>query len=208
MKYLKRYLLFVFTALSVSGGVVAENVNVLNWGDCIAENTLTNLEKKTGFDVTYDVFDSNEVPEAELLSGNSGYDAVAPTSEFLSRQVKTGAFIKLDKTRLPNWKKLDPDLLDKRQGHDKGNQYAVPYMRGTTGIGSKQHNPKDYAKVEEVLSGVREYITYFHSSRYIADLANGDIAVAIGWSGDVRMASTLMLERLNAFMPFRKYHPN
>ncbi len=245
MMNLKRYLLFIVTALSVSGGVVAQSLNVLNWSDYIAEETLPVFEKRTGIEVTYDVFDSNEVLEARLLSGQSGYDLVAPTSEFLSRQTKAGAFVKLDKSLLTNWNNLDPNLLDKLQPHDPGNQYAIPYMWGTTGIGYNKekvkkilgknapvnswelifnpeymkklaphgvafldapteifpaalsylgldpnsNNPKDYARAEEVVSRVREYITYFHSSRYISDLANGDIAVAIGWSGDVLMAA-------------------
>lgn len=43
----------------------------------------------------------------------------------------------------------------------------------------------DYQKVEAMLVKVRPYVTYFHSSKYISDLANGNICVAIGYSGDV-----------------------
>ncbi|MGK0410784.1 MAG: putrescine transport system substrate-binding protein [Shewanella psychromarinicola] len=222
-----------------------EVVKMYNWSDYIAEDTLANFEKETGIRVIYDVFDSNEVLEAKLLSGHSGYDIVVPSNHFLAKQVKAGAFQKLDRAKLTNYANLKPDLMKQLQKADPDNEHAIPYLWGTNGIGynidkvkavlgedapfdslelifnpkyaekiascgfsmldsaddmlpqaliylgldPNSKNPADYQKAAEVLEKVRPYITYFHSSRYISDLANGDICVAFGFSGDVFQAA-------------------
>ncbi len=113
----------------------AKEVNVYNWSDYIAEDTIPNFEKQTGIKVTYDVFDSNEVVETKLLAGSSGYDIVVPTLNFLGRQIQAGVFMPLDKSKIPNYANLDPELMKRIERQDPGNQYAIPYMWGTTGIG-------------------------------------------------------------------------
>jgi putrescine transport system substrate-binding protein len=113
----------------------SKTVNVYNWSDYIAEDTNANFEKATGVTVTYDVFDSNEVLEAKLLAGSSGYDVVVPTLNFLGRQIRAGVFLPLDKARIPNIANLDPEMMKRIEKQDPGNRYAVPYMWGTTGIG-------------------------------------------------------------------------
>ncbi len=110
-------------------------LNVYNWSDYIGEDTIPNFEKDTGIKVAYDVFDSNEVVEAKLLAGSSGYDVVVPSLSFLGRQIQAGVFAKLDKSRIPNYKNLDPEMMNKIALQDPGNEYAIPYMWGTTGIG-------------------------------------------------------------------------
>lgn len=110
-------------------------VNVINWSDYIAEDTNDNFEKATGIKVVYDVFDSNEVLETKLLAGSSGYDVVVPSSDFLGRQIKAGVFHPLDKSKIPNYANLDPEIMKRLENLDPGNQYGIPYMIGTTGIG-------------------------------------------------------------------------
>ena len=110
-------------------------VNVINWSDYIAEDTNDNFEKATGTKVVYDVFDSNEVLETKLLAGSSGYDVVVPSSDFLGRQIKAGVFHPLDKSKIPNYANLDPEIMKRLENLDPGNQYGIPYMIGTTGIG-------------------------------------------------------------------------
>lgn len=117
------------------GGDAEQVVNVYNWVDYIGEDTLARFEAETGIHVVYDVFDSNDVLEAKLLSGAAGYDVVVPTSDFLGRQIIAGVFQPLDKTLLTNYHNLDPDLLTKLQKQDPGNQHGVPYLWGTNGIG-------------------------------------------------------------------------
>jgi putrescine transport system substrate-binding protein len=111
-------------------------VNVYNWSDYIAPDTIPKFEAETGIKVTYDVYDGNEVLEAKLLSGNSGYDVVVPSaSPFMARQIAAGVYRTLDKAKLPNWKNLDPEILELVAGADPGNAHGVPYLWSDTGIG-------------------------------------------------------------------------
>src|SRR6476646_10914222 len=87
-------------------------LHVYNWSDYIAPDTIANFTKETGIEVTYDVYDGNEVLEAKLLAGNSGYDLVVPSARpYMARQIAAGAYRELDKAKLPNLKNLDPQIL-------------------------------------------------------------------------------------------------
>jgi len=218
-------------------------LNIYNWSDYIAEDTIEKFEAETGISVNYDVFDSNEVLEGKLLAGNTGYDIVVPSGAFLERQIQAGVFAELDKSKLENYGNLDPVVLDKVSQHDPENKHAIPYMWGTTGIGYNANmvkkimpdapvyswdlifdpeivskfadcgvtlldapsevfeialnylgkdphtaDPDDYAEAEALINKIRPYIKYFHSSQNINDLANGDICIAMGWSGDMLIA--------------------
>ena len=246
MKTFAKTLLAMTLAGAVAGAAQAEDkvLHVYNWSDYIAEDTLENFTKETGIKVVYDVFDSNEVLEAKLLAGSSGYDVVVPSNPFLAKQIKAGVFQKLDKSKLPNWENLDKDLLKALQPSDPDNLYAVPYMWGTIGIGYNPEkvkaalgedapvdswdlvfkpenmeklkscgvsfldspteilpaalhylgykpdttNKDELKKAEELFMQIRPSVAYFHSSKYISDLANGNVCVAIGYSGDIYQA--------------------
>lgn len=122
----------------VSVGTLAaeqKTLHIYNWSDYIAPDTVANFEKETGINVIYDVFDSNEVLEGKLMAGSTGFDLVVPSACFLERQLTAGVFQPLDKSKLPGWKNLDPELLKLVAKHDPDNKYAMPYMWATTGIG-------------------------------------------------------------------------
>jgi putrescine transport system substrate-binding protein len=244
-----RSILFASTLIisGLSGAALAEDrvVNVFNWSDYIEPSILEDFTKETGIKVVYDVFDSNEILETKLLAGASGYDIVVPTASFLSRQIQAGVFQKLDKSKLSNlgntW-----DMVNQRIAvYDPGNDYAVDYMWGTTGIGYNKskvkerlgidkidswdivfkpenlakladcgvymldsatdimpaalnylglnpdsHKAEDLAKAEELMLSIRPSVRKFHSSEYINGLANGDICLAVGYSGDMFIAQT------------------
>jgi len=110
-------------------------VNFYNWSDYVDPAVLDDFTKKTGIAVRYDTFDSSDTLEAKLLAGSSGYDVVVPTGYFLAREIQAGIFRKLDKSRLPNLVNVWPDIAKRLAFYDPGNQYAVNYMWGTTGIG-------------------------------------------------------------------------
>jgi putrescine transport system substrate-binding protein len=116
----------------------ADSGKVLNlyiWSNYLAANTLSNFEKQTGIKVHAAYFDTNEALETKLLAGNSGYDIVVPTASFLERQIKEGAYLPLDKSKLPNLRYMDGQLMSKVALHDPGNEHGVIYMWGTNGIG-------------------------------------------------------------------------
>lgn len=114
----------------------AERVlNVYNWSDYIDGAVIKEFETEYGIHVNYDVFDSNEVVETKLLAGNTGYDIVVPSANFLQRQIAAGVFQPLDTALLPNLKNLDPDITRRVALHDPGNKYSVNYLWGTSGVG-------------------------------------------------------------------------
>ncbi|HEY4981522.1 MAG TPA: polyamine ABC transporter substrate-binding protein [Pseudolabrys sp.] len=122
-------------SVSVAAAQTERVVNVYNWSDYIDPEVLAQFTKETGIKVQYDTFDSNDTLETKLLAGKSGYDVVVPTAYFLERQIKAGVFQKLDKSKLPNLVNMWPDIAKRLAVYDPGNQYAVNYMWGTTGIG-------------------------------------------------------------------------
>lgn len=117
--------------------VLAQNavVNVYNWAEYTAPDTLPGFERATGIKVRYDVYDSNDTLQAKLLTGKSGYDVVVPSTHYAARQLERGLFQKLDKSKIPNWKHLDPAIMDVVAEVDPGNQYLVPWGYGTNGLG-------------------------------------------------------------------------
>src|SRR5690554_3872880 len=102
-------------------------VNVYNWAEYTAPDTLPGFERETGIRVRYDVYDSNDALQAKLLTGKSGYDIVVPSTHYAARQLQAGLFRKLDKSQIPNWKHLDPDIMALLAEIDPGNQYLVPW---------------------------------------------------------------------------------
>ncbi|MDB5993989.1 MAG: extracellular solute-binding protein, partial [Pseudomonas sp.] len=135
MRLLKTMVPAALAMLCSVGAHAQSQVSVYNWTDYIGETTLADFQAKTGIKVIYDVFDSNETLEGKLLAGRTGYDVVVPSNHFLARQVKAGAFLKLDRAQLPNFKNLDPKLLALLEKNDPGNEHSVPYLWGTNGIG-------------------------------------------------------------------------
>ncbi|MFT3719949.1 polyamine ABC transporter substrate-binding protein [Pseudorhodoferax sp.] len=110
-------------------------LNIYNWGDYIAEDTIRNFEKETGIKVRYDLFDSNEALHAKLVAGMSGYDIVVPGSHFAKLQIQAGLLQKLDKSKLPNLANLDPAIQAQLAKVDPGNEHLVDWLWGYTTVG-------------------------------------------------------------------------
>ncbi len=107
---------------------------VLNWSDYIDPQVLKDFEKEYNIKVHYDVMYSNEVLEAKLMVGKSGYDIIAPSAHVLKRLGEAGLLLPLDKTKLPNLVHMDEDKMAKAATVDKGNTFGIPYMELSTGI--------------------------------------------------------------------------
>lgn len=245
---MKQHLRIVLVAagLAVAGPATAQDkqVNIYNWSDYIDETVLADFTRETGIKVVYDVYDNNEIVETKLMAGRSGYDIVVPTNPNMARLIAAGTLMKLDKSKLPNLEHMWPFITERLAAYDPGNEHAVDYMWGTTGLGYNEDmvaqripdaptdswallfdpqyaskladcgihlldssddvlpsalaylglepDSKDRADIEKavaLLQSVRPYIQKFHSSEYISSLANGDICLALGYSGDVFQAA-------------------
>ncbi|HYJ40075.1 MAG TPA: polyamine ABC transporter substrate-binding protein [Steroidobacteraceae bacterium] len=220
-------------------------VNVYNWSDYIEPKVLEEFETETGVHVNYEVMDSNALLETKLRAGRSGYDVVVPSASYLARQIKSNIYQKLDKSKLDNLKNLDADITKRLEVFDPGNEHAVNYMWGTSGVAYNEglikaampdapvdsfamfwdpkvvskfakcgvsildepgevlgtvlmylgkdpnsESPEDLKAAEKVLLSVRPYVRLINSSKYIEDLANGEICLALGWSGDTLQAKS------------------
>lgn len=166
----------------------AEEVHVYNWSDYIGPDTVKAFEAETGIKVVYDVYDSNEVLEAKLLAGSSGYDVVVPTSTFLRRQIPAEVYQPLDREKLPHWDNLDPELMREAEADDPGNAYGAIYLWGTNGIGY------NVAKVRERLgedAPVDSWALVF-DPQYAAKLADCGITMLDTASEMVPLALTYL----------------
>jgi putrescine transport system substrate-binding protein len=110
-------------------------LNIYNWSDYIAPDTIKNFEKETGIKVRYDNYDNNEILQAKLVAGKSGYDIVVPSAHFAKTQIAGGLFQKLDRAQLTNWGNLDTALLAKLAQVDPGNEHLVTWMWGYVTVG-------------------------------------------------------------------------
>ena len=122
-------------------------LNIYNWSDYVDPETVATFEKDNNIKVRYDYYDSNETLEAKVLTGQSGYDLVAPSLVNVGRQIQAGAYQPIDKSQISNYNNVDPELLKLMDKVDPGNKYAVPYFWGINTIGIN----KD--QVEKALGG-------------------------------------------------------
>jgi len=132
-----RHLLGLFlTAVAATLPAAAEEpvLNVYNWADYIGPATIADFEREFGIKVNYDIYDSAEVVDTKVMAGHSGYDVVIHSATFSHRLLPAGIFSPLDRSKLPNWKHLDPELLELFQPFDPGTRYSAPYMWGTLGF--------------------------------------------------------------------------
>jgi spermidine/putrescine-binding protein len=229
-----------------------QTLNIYTWADYIAPDTVANFEHETGIKVHYTTFDTNEVLATQLLTGHTNYDIVVPSDFYFTRLMKAGAFRKLDKAALPNIVNLDPDIMQKLALHDPGNQYSVPYLWSTTGLGynvdkvgkrlgtaefdswSLLLDPRNAAKLQDcgiqiidsatdvfsavliylgkdpdsrepadleaasdALMKIRPFVRTIDAVATIGDLANGNVCLLLGWSGDVTQARYRAIEASN-----------
>ncbi|HUX74823.1 MAG TPA: polyamine ABC transporter substrate-binding protein [Steroidobacteraceae bacterium] len=107
---------------------------IYNWADFIGHHTIAEFEHATGIQVTYDTYDAEETMEARLMAGSSGYDVVSASTDFFGREIRAGVYQRLDKSKLSNWKNLDPHVLAIQAAYDPGNAHAVPYLHSINGF--------------------------------------------------------------------------
>jgi putrescine transport system substrate-binding protein len=136
-KPMKTALMIALSALAFAAHAADEPklLNIYNWSDYIADDTIKNFEKETGIKVNYDNYDANEILHAKLVAGKTGYDIVVPGSHFAKTQIAGGLLQKLDRTKLTNWGNLDKGLLEQLANVDPGNQYLVDWLWGYVTVG-------------------------------------------------------------------------
>lgn len=123
------------SASAVAPQAEAKILNIYNWPDYITEDMVSNFEKETGIKVNYQTFENNEVLQAKLIAGNSGYDIVVPGAVFAKSQIEAGLLQPLDKSKIPNLANLDSAIMAKLGSVDPGNTHLVPWAWSFTTVG-------------------------------------------------------------------------
>ncbi len=165
----------VLSALSFGAMAQEEKVlNIYNWSDYIAPDTIQNFEKETGIKVRYDTYDNNEILHAKLVAGKTGYDIVVPSSTFARLQIDGGLLTKLDTAQLPNIKNLDPDIQAQIANIDPGNQHLVNWLWGYTTIGVNTAKVKAALGSEPMPDDVWEL---FFNPKYVSKLKSCGVSV-------------------------------
>ena len=244
---MKRWLALATACLLATPAMAEEKkLYLYSWESYFSADSIAKFEKETGIEVSYDLFDSNDMVETKMLTGKSGYDLVTVNlSPHFQRQLPVGIWAPLDSARLANAGNLDPAVLARGAEVDAGNAHNVPWMWGTTGVGYNVEkvqelmpdapvdslrmvfdpavvekfascgvgmlddaeqvlglaliylglNPDTTDRAEldkavDVVARVRPFVRKFHSSSYVNDLADGGLCLAIGFSGDMLIASS------------------
>lgn len=259
VKFLRPVSLFLYTVISASSIFAstayasdtakvagsAGDLYFFNWSDYIDPEVLTDFETETGIKVHYSLMDSNEMLEAKMIAGHSGFDIIAPSLHVLKRLADLKLLLPLDKSKLPNLKHLDPQKMAKIAEVDPDNTFGIPYMELSTAIAYNENkvqaiigsdfkvdswdvifkpeivsklsscgvtaldsasdmlctaliymgrdpesiNKQDYADAGALIKNIGKYLTYFHSSQYVNDLASGEICMSVAWAGDAQIAN-------------------
>src|SRR3984957_9363424 len=239
--------------LGITCAAAADRAKVLNiyaWSEYFPAALIAKFQTETGIHVNYAVLDSPETAETILSAGHSDYDIVTMNAApELAREIPKGFWRKLDQASLPNARNADPQIMKLLQSVDPGNQYAVPWMWGTTGLiynGEKikaimANAPldsldmilkKDIAakfaacgismldswgdvlpmvarylgqprlsadkpKLDAVMAKLQEiqpFVRRISTAGYYQQLAEGELCLAIGYSGDAMVARRMVNE--------------
>lgn len=249
-KYFIYLLIFLIPSFSFA---TTKDVKVVYWANTIPKSVFDDFEKETGLKIISTVFDSDELLEAKLYAGLTGFDVIILSANpFLPNHLKAQFYQKIDKSKLSNYKHLDPIILEKLNNYDPGNLYTIPFSWGTAGIGADQdkvlkimpnaplHSWKiffdplilqkfqkcgiamvdssteiiplmlnylgysphslDRSELNEAknaLLKIRPYIKEINNSNYISNFANGNLCLALGWSGNILQARDAAHESKN-----------
>jgi putrescine transport system substrate-binding protein len=236
--------IIIFTSLTAHANKESKTLNMYNWSNFIPPAVIKEFEQDTGISVLYDVYDSDQMLDAKLMSGKTEYDIVVPAdSPFLAREIKLDIYQPIDKSAIKNYGYIDPEILKQLTVDDPNNTYSIPWMMNSVGIGYNESkvkeimldapidslsiifdpkyaekfskcgigllnasteiisaaltylqldpntsNLEDLNKAKEALLKIRPYIREIDSSSYISNLANNDLCIVIGYSGDILQA--------------------
>jgi spermidine/putrescine transport system substrate-binding protein len=137
-----------------------KELNLYAWSEYVPQAVIDKFTEETGIKVNYETYASNEEMVAKLLAGATSYDLIQPSEYTIEALVKADKLQKLDKSKLPNLKNLDPKYTT--MGHDPGNQYSVPWMAGTVGI------VVNTEKVKDPVKGFKDVFQPKHKGRIVA----------------------------------------
>lgn len=128
---------------------MSDQLNIYNWSDYIAEDTIPNFEEEFGVSVTYDNYSSNDTLLAKLQSGAAGYDIIVPSDYMVTTMLQLDLLQPINLDNVPNLENLYPRFRE--APFDPGNEYSIPWQWGTTGIGYNMERVPDFRPSWEMM---------------------------------------------------------
>ncbi len=168
-----------------------KSINFYNWDTYIGKTTLADFETQTGVGVKMSIFATNDELFAKMKTGNSGYDVIVPSNDFVTRLSQADLLLPLDHAQLPNLKNIDPAFLN--PAYDPGRKFSVPYTWLVLGIGYRKSKMKDMGNGNMVPDSWKWVMD--------SDLYKGKIAL-LSEAGDmVRLAAKYLGHSVNGVTP-------
>lgn len=128
-----------------------EKLYLYNWTYFIPDETIFRFEKEFNVRVILDTYDGNDTMYAKLKAGNAAFDIAVPSGDYVSIMAKQGMLAELDKSLLPNFAEINPEILSYID-FDPGNRYSVPYALGATGININTNYVPEYEESWSIFS--------------------------------------------------------
>lgn len=129
-----------------------QELHLFIWANYIDPEVYQLFEREFGVRVIEENFDSNETLRTKLQAGATGYDVIVPSDYTVEILIRQGLLTKLDLSKIPN----SQNISGRFRGlyYDPHNQYALPYLWGTTGLGYNAQKlespPTSWAEVFEL----------------------------------------------------------
>jgi spermidine/putrescine transport system substrate-binding protein len=175
-------------------GYEGQTLNVFNWSTYIAEDTVSNFEAACGVSVNYDVYESDDGLVTRLRQGNPGYDIVVPGEPSAAILIRENLLLPLDFSKIPNYANIGAAY--KNTIFDPENQFTVPYLTGTAGLGYNQKAVGEAITSWEQFFNYKGQVAWVEDTRWMMTLGllmsghtlNSDDPQAIQDAGDYLIA--------------------
>jgi spermidine/putrescine transport system substrate-binding protein len=117
-------------------GKGGKTINFYNWDTYIGDTTLADFQTASGIKVNMSIFATNDELFAKIKTGNSGFDVIVPSNDFVTYMSQANLLLPLDHAKIPNLKNVDPAFMDPI--YDPGRKFSVPYTWLVLGIGYRK----------------------------------------------------------------------
>lgn len=148
-------------------------LNLYNWGDYLDPDLMTKFTKETGYQISYETFDSNEAMYTKIKQGGTSYDLAVPSDYMIQKMKRENLLLPLDHSKLTGLKNYDPRFMN--LSFDRHNKYSLPYFWGTLGIiyNDKLVDGKDVQHWDDLWS------SKFRNQILLVDSARDALGVAL-----------------------------
>ncbi len=156
----------------------SHSLNFTNWADYMSPDLIPCFRKLSHTNVRLSYTTDDNMTRAKVMTGASGFDVIEQGALYLPSEIQSGALVKLDKTKLPNWKYRNKAIYEKiSQINDPGNNYAIVYSYGTTGIAYNQKAVDRAFKMPKGKHVIPDGWKYLFNDKYLKILSHCGVSL-------------------------------